>query len=319
MLDASEIEYIRCHAWTADHDYFVQQAVLGEPLLQDELLHFCDGETLFVATNALTGTRCDIRLFLEKRLNELHPKRVNCWGANLDSLDFLGSYGFQPVYEVGRDPWNQELVVDFERSERRLARRFKEVLRQSRRQAIVCTYRRSGPLAADHIKLLRTFIADLTSELDSFDLVQFLSVPGLLANSEVSSMIEARQDGRLVGFIQGHGALGRRFAILALCVFEKGCTAVCDILYANILRHFKESGFRACSLGTTIRQGLYLFKAKWGGEPITGGYSQAIWETSGNESSIHCYHWLSAVAGRYFGFLHQNGIRFWTPSSIAAE
>jgi hypothetical protein len=297
MLSAAERALLREQAWSCEHDYLLQQLYMGEPFLEDGILYFVDGETLFISAFPLDKP-WDAAGIARRVVAQRGIVRVNCWGTAVPDLAFLTASGFECQYASHPKPWNQELVVDFddETSTARFCKLLRETERRGKARGLQCELRSRGPVEAEHLVLLRTFIGRLSDELahaddqlDSADVSYYIFATTFLSHSEHTLAVEARWKGRLVGYAQGHLLFAPRLGILCTCVVDPSIAGVSDLLYGRILSEMHDRGCRCCSLGMTINRGLYSFKAKWCGRPTTGGYHQVIWCKPG--IPLTGYHW----------------------------
>ncbi len=209
-------------------------------------------------------------------LQRYQPFRIDIILASDLDLRFLCELGMVPDYRSESVSENWELILRY--SDAALRQFQRRVLETDRRNTgIVCRLRPKGPLTLQHYRLIGAHAAALKDSLGTFDRKSLETVPDILANSDWGITIDAHQDGKLVGFAQGHCRYAPQLAIFQFCVMSHGIRYLCDHLYAEFLRDIRARQVRACTLGMTIRRGLFEYKAKWGGCALTGPYRQEIW------------------------------------------
>lgn len=302
MLDASEEQWIRSHAWSVEHDFQVHSLYLGEPMLRKNLLCFFDGETLFICCRGLPRSRTEVDEASRSVLSSwpfLRPRRINCWGDRVPQDDSFEEHGYACIYRAAANPCNEEVVVDFRHapSRQRLARRHREVRRRDRRYECRASDRRG--LGWEELSILRKFLPGIDDDLGSIDLSYFLTVPPFLASQGSERVVRiALKVGREMRGFALATIVNPRFGVLHIAAWDRATPRACDALYSAALMELEDRGVQSVSLGVTIHEGLYKYKSKWGARPVGAGFEQAIWydREDENASDLSAYHWPASLA-----------------------
>jgi len=298
MIDARQHEYIRQNLYTSDHDYFFDSGALGEPFLDDDILHFFDGQTASLVGYSLNRELDQASVIRQvNRIAELY--------LELPSVNVLNYYGpwaldagailkrqFYLGYTEPPNPFNVDLFVDLTDVRVLKTRNARESLRKTRHRNISIWTGRREFTTHEHIKLIRKLASK--DELDLCDVCYIASVDSVL-RSNVITWFEARVGTALAGLAIVHEYFeGKPF--LVLTSFDGVHGGVADAVYATVIRHYMEQGAQRLGLGYSAYEGLYRYKIKWGGVRCNEPYRQFVWaKPDANNALVDCIGWVSRL------------------------
>jgi len=295
MLDQRQQEYVTENIYISDHDYFYWSSLLGEPFLENDILHFFDGETI-----TFIGYPINIELQKESVFQTLN-NLVKMWIKNpsVRFLNYLGpwEYDFSEllgdrfinIYMEKPDYNNVHMLVDLSDPTVLKTRNAVDSIRKIRNKGIKVWIGRRTFLEYEHINLIREIALRDSVELSD---VSFLSNIYSIIRSDDTLFFEVKYYQKLEGFAVVHEFFCQK-PFLVLAFFNIHFKGTSDAIYSTIIQYYLEKGAKQISLGYSLNPRLHKYKSKWGGIRSNLPFYQSLWlrkDTSSDSSD--CLHWI---------------------------
>jgi len=275
MLTRKQISLIDEKGISTLHDFRVVSLISGEPYLEDGVLSYYDGRLVMLCGFPLRGEP----LIEKTRLRELSKRWITKRSAEgiiyigPQSLDLrcLRASRLRCVERFKGEYFSTELVIDCNgRSDELFKRR---LYRRSRSRGFEATIKTGGILSAEHLRLIETFYG--LREITCYLAEMAFALPALL-RSRRFSLIEARKDGRLCGFLALHESF-KDVRVAFFLYHDHQTPGVSDFLYSEMLSLARRVGIASINIGPSPTLGHYNFKLKWGGTPAVPPYYFTQW------------------------------------------
>ncbi len=284
MLTPTESKVIEHEGFSTMHDYWFNSLFAGEPFLHDGVLVYYDGRIATICGFPMrhqsvieAGVSCHVA-----KEWVTHHGAENIIYMGPDQVDFgcLNSLGLRQVWENEPRPNSAELFIDCAEADSIFKSR---LYRRSRSLPFELTVRSGGTVSAEHFLLIEKFYS--ARDLTAF-LAEMLFVLPILMRSSRVQLIEARQDGRLSGFVMIH----RPFCDTAVGLFmmcSGSSRGVSDFLYSAMVEQARALGVAYLNLGPSPSAGHFNFKLKWAGKPRVPPYYFVQWGRGGLGRRFH--------------------------------
>ena len=275
MLTRKQTSLIDEKGISTMHDFRVISLISGEPYFEDGVLSYYDGRLVTLCGFPLRGEapleRTRLREHAKRWIVERAAEGVVYIGPQYLDLRCLRALSLHRVRNFKGNSCSTELIIDCDGSADKIFKR--RLYRRSRARGFEATIKTGCILSAEHLRLIETFYAlrEITCYLAEMAFV----LPTLLRYRRVS-LIEARKNGRLCGFLALHKSF--KDMLVALFLYHDHQTpGVSDFLYSEMLNYAHRAGVASVNVGPSPTPGHYTFKLKWGGKPAVPPYYLLEW------------------------------------------
>jgi hypothetical protein len=275
MLTRKQIRLIDAKGIATLHDFRVISLSAGEPFIENGVLTYYDGRLVTLCGFPFRGDPpiADGRLreLSKYWITERSAEGIIYVGPQPLDLRCLRALNFRCIEKFKGCNYSSELVIDCHDDSNEV---FKSRLyKRARSRGFEATIKTGGILSAEHLKLIEAFYA--LREITCYLAETAFAIPALLRSKRVT-LIEARKDGRLSGFLALHESF--EDMLVALFLYHDHRTpGVSDFLYSEMLDHARRSGVAGINVGPSPTRGHYNFKLKWGARPLIPPYYLREW------------------------------------------
>jgi len=275
MLTQKQKEALRRQGSCTWHDHWFVSIFAGEPHLKQGVLSYYDGRLVTMCGFPLRGEPAIeasiIRELAAEWASNAEVQSICYVGPQTMRLTRLRRFGFRKVAQQPPIGISSELFLNCNGAPGSVFK--KRVYRRSCSLGFKSQVRTGGTVSAEHFKLIEQFYRQ--REVSTYLAEIAFALPVLLRSRRVS-LVEARKNGVLCGFI----ALHKPFSDVAVGLFmarQEDMPGVCDFLYSAMLDESRELGATSVNVGPSPTVGHYNFKKKWGGEPVIAPYYYVQW------------------------------------------
>jgi len=275
MLTRKQISLLDEKGISTLHDFRILSLTAGEPYLEDGVLSYFDGRLVTACGFPLRGAalieETSLRDLSKYWIKERSAEGIIHIGPQSLDLRCLRAFSLRRVEKFRGQNFSAELMIKCNgNSDEVFKHRF---YRRSCSRGFKSTVKTGGILSAEHLKLIETFYS--RREITCYLAEMAFAIPAVLRSRRVS-LIEARQNGRLCGFLALHESF--KDMLVALFLYHDHQTpGVSDFLYGEMLRYASRLGAASVNVGPSPTRGHYNFKLKWGGESAVPPYYLLGW------------------------------------------
>jgi hypothetical protein len=275
MLTRKQISLLDEKGISTLHDFRINSLIAGEPFMQDGVLSYFDGRLVTVCGFPLRGEgvieQNTLRNLSKYWITKRSAEGIIYIGSQSLDLRCLRASGLRRDERFKGQDFSAELVIKCNGSSEEISKH--RFYRRACSRGFESTVKTGGILSAEHLKLIERFYS--LREITCYLAEMAFALPAVLRSKRVS-LIEARQNGRLCGFLALHECF--KDMLVALFLYHDHQTpGVSDFLYGEMLRYARRFGAATVNVGPSPTRGHYNFKLKWGGESAVPPYYLVGW------------------------------------------
>lgn len=293
MITSEQHRLVEEKAYAFDHNYLYYGLISGEPfLLNDSLFYYFDGRKLSIHLIELDPglSRDDLHDILYRLKADFQPEAVVIWGPDpMETVQAPRGWERHVLAESG--PYRRDMALALDSYDPGKVPNLEDSRSYAVKNGVEMTAQKRQQFTAEHILLLEDMIR--RSHPDIFDRVFYTVGAAWLLDSE-SIVFEAREDGRLMGYVILDLSIATLPMMMIGC-YKRKPPVFSDLLYDAVIRYCVGKGHGKLVFGHSYTEGQYRYKRKWGRCVVQPGVWEVMLSGSASRVGPRNYPWLARV------------------------
>jgi hypothetical protein len=285
MLSPDQSDYVAAHFNVYEHNWPFYEELLGESLLLNDILSYCDGSGLYLASFALKEPGF---IFDPKRIVEYADQAIeyfsgskiafiNIWGQFNDLPTNFKSMNGQELYLSKQSDYYVDMfdsIFDINDFDSRKSRSANRRIRTLTRKNIQTNIRRCSSFDHDHLHLIERWMK--THNVSIVHREFFYALRSYIKKDNVY-LCEARSNEALVGLSIIATVGNERMVILNSFPMRGNGLRAGDALFAEAISFARKNSVRWIHRGYSATDSLLKAKESWGSMARSRPYREAFY------------------------------------------